>query len=487
MRSLDEYNEALTSNREITEANFIFCLWKNVDLFADYEKDIRADRDLLTPDGQFYYSLGYEMYKMKYKSFDDASIYSYLEGKEILKNGFIRRGGYKTVEEIKRILNEDNVETYYDELVKSNAILSLHDEGYDVLKYLDKFKKMTYSQVEDFVEYKLNNIFFKSSLGGSTITDLTTGYDKWIEEWDKGSGVGYKVGFPMLNYHLAGIHKKNLILHLAGIGQGKTTSALLMYVLPILESGESICIMANEQGQEEFRQMLLATVLFNRIKYFKMNRQKLLFGGFSDDDKAALKEATVWLEKYKNQLHYVHLDDYDIGNVKRIVKKYSKLNVGAFLFDTLKPKDESSDKAWADFSEVSKELFLLAQKENVAMIATAQLASNAANRKFLDLSCIGKSRAIAETAGQVIMFRAIRENEKEKLKVYTYAKDAAGKYTNIKKDLKLDEDRDYIVLFVPKNRYGKAGDLQIVYERNMDFNTMKEIGYCSIDFDGFGN
>lgn len=486
MQTLDNYPKELTDQREMTEANFIFCLWRNPDLYGDYEKEVRADRDLLTDDGRFYYSLGYEMYNLGYKSFDDASIYSYVDGKDVLKNGFARRGGYKTVDEIKRILNEDNIETYYDELVKSNAILALHDDGFDCLRYIDKFKKMTYSQLEDFLEYKLNNTFFKSSLGGVTFTSLASGYEKWIDQWDSGTGIGYKVGFPMLNYHLAGIHKRNLILHLAGIGQGKTTSALLMYVLPMVESGESVCIIANEQGEEEFRQMFLATVLFNRINYKKMNRQKLLFGGFSDEDKDALNKAATWLKQYEKQIHFVHLNDYEIGNVKRIIKKYSKLKVGAFLFDTLKPKDDSSDKAWADFSEVSKELFLLAQKEDVAVIATAQLASNATNRKFLDLSCIGKSRAIAETAGQVIMFRPLRENEKQNLKVYTYVKDNAGKNTSVKKEIPLDENKDYVVLFVPKNRYGKAGDLQIVYERNMDFNTMKELGYCHIDYDGFG-
>ena len=128
----------------------------------------------------------------------------------------------------------------------------------------------------------------------------------------------------------------------------------------------------------------------------------------------------------------------------------------------------------------------MAQKEDVAVIATAQLAANSSSRKFLDLSCIGKSRAIAETAGQVIMFRPLREAEKKSLKVYTYMKDSAGKFTSVKKEIALDEDKDYVVLFVPKNRYGKAGNLQIVYERNMDFNTMKELGYCDIDYDGFG-
>lgn len=481
MNTINDYPKKLVENRDLIEANFVFCLWKDPELYYDFGREVKADRDLLTEDGRFYFSLGNEMFKLGYKSFDDASIYSYIEGKETIKNGFTRRGGYKTVDEIKKILNVENIETYYDELMKSNALLSLYDEGYDVLQYIDKLNKMTYTQLEDFVEYKLNNIFFKTSLSGIKVSDLTTGYDRWIEEWDKGKSIGFRVGFPLINYHLAGIHKKNLILHLAGIGQGKTTSALLMYVLPVLESGEQVCIIANEQDEEEFRQMMLATVLFNRIKYFKMNRQKLLFGNFSDDDKKHLKMAADWLEKYKNKLHYIHLNDYEISNVKRVIKKYSKLGVGLFLFDTLKPENDASDKAWADFSEVSKELFLLAQKENVAIVATAQLATSAANRKFLDLSCIGKSRAIAETAGQVLMFRPLRDSEKEKLEVYSYAKDSKVKVLH-----KLDKDKDYIVLFVPKNRYGKAGDLQIVYERNMDFNTMKELGYCHIEYDGFG-
>jgi hypothetical protein len=64
MQSLDNYDKKLTENREMIEANLIFCLWKNPDLYGDYEKEIRADRDLLTEDGKFYYSLGYEMHKL---------------------------------------------------------------------------------------------------------------------------------------------------------------------------------------------------------------------------------------------------------------------------------------------------------------------------------------------------------------------------------------------------------------------------------------
>ena len=485
MRKLEDYPSYLVENRKLIEGSFIFSLWKMPESYGEFDKDIKADQDFLTPEGVYYYSLGLQMYQKGIRSFDDASIYTFLADKPVLKQGFDNRGGYRTVNEMTSILSVANTESYYDELVKSNSILQLYDEGYDVKKYLKEFSQMTYAQLEDFMEYKLNNIFLKSSSSGVNTADITVNYKEWIDKWDTGEGIGYPVGFGMLNYHLAGIHKKNLILHLGGIGQGKTTSSLLMYVLPIIESGEEICIIANEQDEEQFRQMLLSTVLFNRINYRKMNRQKLLFGGFSEEDKQHLIKASEWLGQYQNKLHFVHLTDYGTSNVKRIIKKYAKLGVGAFLFDTLKPYDESSDKAWAEFSETAKMLFQLAQKEDIAIIATAQLSSESAKRKYLDLSCIGKSRAIAETAGQVIMFRPLRESEKKSLKVYIFDKDLKGKTTNVKKDIPLDEDKDYIIVFIPKNRYGSA-DIQIVYERNQSFNSLKELGYTHVEYDGFG-
>ena len=106
------------------------------------------------------------------------------------------------------------------------------------------------------------------------------------------------------------------------------------------------------------------------------------------------------------------------------------------------------------------------------------------DRRYLDLSCIGKSRAIAETATQVVCFRTLTNEEKQKLKPYQYQKNEDGKYSKIRKVIDLDENKDYIVLFTPKNRFGETQP-QLVYERNMSFNTLKEIGYVEIQYDGF--
>jgi hypothetical protein len=58
-------------------------------------------------------------------------------------------------------------------------------------------------------------------------------------------------------------------------------------------------------------------------------------------------------------------------------------------------------------------------------------------------------------------------------------------YDDSKEIIDLDPLKDYVVFFVTKNRYGRANDLNILYERNMDFNTMKEIGYIDIPYDKY--
>ena len=474
----------LTKKRNEIECNFVLSLWKDPDSIEIYEKNIINGEDIITADGMFYYGIVTQMTKLGYKAIDNITVHTFLSDNETLKNGFEIRGGYATVNEITSLLDVRNLDSYYDDLIKNNVILNLYDEGFDVERYWDKFNQMTSSQVYDFMDYKVNNVFV-NRIEKLKTENLSEGYASYVEEWDKGVMQGFPVGFPILNYRLAGVHKKNLLLHLAHIGNGKTTSSILFYILPAIKHGENVCIIANEQGTEEFRQMILSTVLFNEIWYRKMNRQKFIRGGFSESDKEAIGRAEEWLKSQKGRILFIETADYSVNNVKKIVRKYSKIGYGLFVFDTLKPEFENSDRAWADFSETAKELFMVAKTQDVAIIATAQLSSESMARRYLDLSCVGKSRAIAETATQVVMFRTLSEEEKENVYVYRLKRDENGKYLNEKEQVDLETDKDYIVLFTPKNRFGDTQP-QIVYERNMGWNSLREIGQAHINYDGFG-
>jgi hypothetical protein len=73
-------------------------------------------------------------------------------------------------------------------------------------------------------------------------------------------------------------------------------------------------------------------------------------------------------------------------------------------------------------------------------------------------------------------------NENYDCKPFIYIKDENGKYTSSKRYIELDKSKEYIVKFVDKNRYGKD-HFCILYERNLSFNSLHEVGFCTIKED----
>ena len=449
--------------------------------------DYKINFKLLGSDSAFYIGIVNKLLEQGINTIDEVSFSSMVESFR-LTEAYQRYGGFNTVKNLKSIVDERNADSIVDTWRKWNLVKNLEESGMlNIEKHWDKIKVMNTSQIEDYMTAKINDVAMNTGIDGNVdVYDLTTGYEEAINEWDKGVAIGYKLGYPILNYELCGLHKSSMSLLLAHSGNGKTSFAIPLAILPILEQGDKVMILANEQDCDTWRQMILSTVLFNKIKYRKMNRQKLMYGNFTQEDREAMKQAYEWLGQYKGNLKFVELNDYGIDNIRRIVKKYSKMGFGTMIIDTLKPEKDDSDKAWGQFSETAKELFVLAKQNNIAMLCTAQLSTSSYGRKYLDINAIGKSRAIAEVCGQIIMFRSLQKEEKEKIKVWKHKRDEkTGKLLQTTETVKLDTDKDYICLFIVKNRYGRS-NVQLVYERNMAFNTYIEIGFTEVEYDGFG-
>lgn len=468
--------EEIVGNREVIECNFVFSIYKELENISDYQR-LDVNRDLMTEDGKYYWGLAKAMFANGYKSIDNMSIYSFLADKEKAKEQFETKGGWQTVSEIMSLINVDNTSAYYDELCKNNMLINLYKAGFNVMGDLEKYQKMSSEELYDFFDYQLQDIAI-DKIEKINAEDMSINYDDYIDEWDKGTMLGFPIGTPMLNYQLAGIHKKNLMLHLGGIGQGKTTTAVIMYVIPAIQNGENVLIIANEQTASEFRQIILATVLFNKIKGVKgMNRQKFIKGSFTDEQKLKLKEAAKWVENQEGNITFVEMQDYNITNVRKVIKKYSKIGYGLVVYDTLKPMSDASERSWGEFSDVAKELFLLSKKCDVAIVATAQMTSDANQRTILDLSCVGKSRSIAETSSTVLGFRPVRAEEIQKLKPYNFEKNDDG--VSKKVVVTLQEDKHYVIWFIMKNRFG-ATSPHVVMEFDQSFCKLREIGYVNL-------
>lgn len=116
-------------------------LWKDPSYIGSY-KHLIAGQDIVTPDGMFYYNIARGIANLNYQMFDNITVNTYLDDKPTVKDGFIKRGGYKTVQEIMSLLNIANIDSYYDELVKNNALMDLYDAGFAVVENWDKFSGM---------------------------------------------------------------------------------------------------------------------------------------------------------------------------------------------------------------------------------------------------------------------------------------------------------------------------------------------------------
>jgi len=483
MSKLDNYPKELTSQRQQIEGSFIFCLWKNPDLYYDYQNEIRADKDFLTEDGVFYYSLGYEMFKLGYKSFDDASIYSYIDDKETLKNGFARRGGYREVDNIKRILNEENVDRYYDELVKSNMLLKLHDKGFNVVGEIEKFKKMNSVQLYDYFEYQLDNVFLNRG-SGVKIIDLDLD-DDFINSCDAGMdmGLSYASACPILNYHTLGLHRSNVQIFGGFSGTGKTSFCISSYILPILDQNEKVTIIANEMNMRAWQHILMATILSQKLGYFGLPRKKQKMGNLSEEQLQKMHEAKeYYLKHYKGKIKFAKIFDYSVEDVKKIIRKMSKLGFNYFLYDTFKAEDSSSQTVTGELIEASKQLLQVAEKEDVGIIITMQLAIYMENTRYLTAATLSNAKGVKEVVSELVLTRPLWDDEmpgeRYDVKPYRFKKDSNGKFTKIKEEITLNPEKKYRLIFLDKSR-NDEGETVLLYQFDGAWNKWTELGYCT--------
>lgn len=482
--SLKNYPQELIKGRESAEATFVFCLWKQPDLFDDFQRiNANDDQTLKTEDGTFYFSLGRQMYNQGFRSFDNVTIYTFLENKPTVKKHFDELGGYATVSKLCSLVNPENVDAYYDKIAKMNTLMTLHDKGFSVIDNIEKFAKMTNQEVYDYYDYILNSVSIKNTHDIDVETLEID--DKFLKECDEGSaqGISYGAHCPILNYLTLGTPLGDMYMFAGHSGVGKTSFVFENMILPMTEDGVKCAVISNEQRSKDFKQLLLVHIMTTELDYWGLTRKKLKIGNFTDEQWEYLRKAKkISQEKYGN-IQFVKLFDNDMNKVKRIIKKLAKLGYQAIMFDTMKSEDEIDEAMWQQLLIHSRKLFQITSRENISLICTYQLALHTLNKRYLDASCLSNAKQIKEVFSEMVYARPLWDDEypgeKFDVKAYQLEKDSSGKYTNVRKTIPLDRDKKYIVAFLDKTR-NDDDKIQVLYQFNGRFNRWKEIGYCSV-------
>ena len=483
-KELSEYPKELTESRNSVEASFIFCLWKQPDLYSDYGTlNDNNDETIKTEDGIFYYSLGKQLYKQGFKAFDNVSVYTFLEDKPTVKKHFERLGGYKTVEELRSLVDVENTDAYFDQIAKMNTLMMLHDKGFNVLDNVKKLMKMTNQEVYDYYDYLLNSISLNTG-HDSVIEDLVID-QAYINKCDTGEEMGLNYGkvCHILNYLTMGLPLGEMTMIGGHSGTGKSSFIFECIVLPLVEQGIKVAIISNEQKIHSFQQLLLVHILTQDLDYWELTRKKIKTGHFTDPQKEMLNLACqISAEKYPN-IKFVKLFDTDMAKTKKIIRKLAKLGYQAAIYDTLKVEDTFDRSTWEQLLIQSRQLFQLGSKENIAVITTFQLALSTLNKRWLDAGCLSNGKQVKEVYSEMIYLRQLWDDEytgeKHDCKAYRLKRDANGKLTKVKEMITLDKDRKYLVAFLDKTRNDEDKQT-VLYEWNGRFNKWTELGYCTI-------
>lgn len=480
--------ERLNKNLSIAESNLIGCLYKSPDLFSE----IAINKDELSEDGDFYYSLGERLYSAKYDTFDEVAIYTVLEGNESLKKYWESHGGWATIKELIAPISVKNFDAYVDNFTKYCLLRNLHSKGFNIENEYDKFSMMKANQVYDYWEYQLNTITI------DTVSDIKfeslSFTDDEIREIEAGEEMGLNYGKynHMLNSYTMGIPKSEMCLIAGYVNSGKSSWAFENIVMPIVEQQIKTCIISNEQKSKVFKMLLMIHVLTTDLNYWQLTRKKLKSGKYTDEDKAMIAKARDIIKvKYDPYITFVKLFDYNSSMVKKIIKKLAKRGLELVLYDTFKASDsnEKDGKGWEKLISDSRDLFQIASKENLAFVATAQLALNQTGKRYLDLNTLAGARAISEVCSEVLQFRDIFADEfkggKYDIKPYKLIRDkVTGKFTSVKEEVILDQNKKYKLFFLSKTRNDEQGKV-VVYEVDGAWNKWKEVALGTVIQTGY--
>jgi len=319
------------------------------------------------------------------------------------------------------ISSYSNNEEYHLQEVQKYAVLRSFEKEHFINttdeKLVDKLCKMNLKQVRSFFQYKFSTIFSNVNHGEVIESNLLDEglIDEAIEEMDEGDVMGLQLhDAPRLNYKIKGWRKGVLAYLVLASGVGKTSFGFEKFILSLIENQKKGLIFANEENSKKFIRLMLATVAA-RILKTPINRERMSKGGFDKDgSREKLNNAKKWIaQNHPDMIKFFHLKKYRLEDITNRIEMYRPLGYEYCFIDTFKPESGGGEAArWERFSENAQELHDCIKEDanNMGTIATVQLKIGKEYR-FLDLSVIGKSNEIVETAGLVMAGRMMYDDE----------------------------------------------------------------------------
>ena len=507
-----QVSEKLIKPSKIHETLLVAYFWKNPSLYKKYSSRQLGEATFTQDIWWQFYRLGKIMYDQGIRTFDETSVYSFLETQQdrSLIARYLEFGGYNIIEQAIEEVEGDseNIGYHIDEIQKYQILRQYQIDGLlnpdaimkikgKEINVLDNLIRMTLEQLKSFFKYKMTKPFTSANSGNIKVKKLIAERQETFEELNKGISLGLPFReAPRLTKITKGAKLGNLTYLVLSSGIGKTSFSMEKYILSLIENEEKAQLYANEEGILRFRNTMYATISANIISNPKnknkswyhpevISRERLMAGKFTQKEWAILNKIDEYLEtKDDDIIMFFEIEKYVFDEVIENIETYRPLGYKHILFDTFKPDLSKGEHArWEKFSNHAQALDNCIKEgaNNCACIANVQLKIGKEYR-YLDLGVIGKALEISEVAGTIMAGRLMFADEypggTHELNAYDYKiNEFIGEVEKV--PYELDPEKTYLILFVPKNRFGGTLE-QIVFEVDYDTNSWKEVAYVKV-------
>ncbi|AKO92023.1 hypothetical protein BEH_07855 [Priestia filamentosa] len=476
------------------EANVVGCMWSKTELYYDYADLTR--KTFKNPIWSFYYTVGLKVVNKNITVLDEVAVEVYIKDNPQLMENYEKYGKFDIIDNLKSYITVDNIEAYINDLKKWSALYDIVDNLTIDESVITDAHDMDINDLYDYFNAQMNSIFINADDGVES-HKLEDDLDDIIEEANKGLNVGMPIPSDILSEEIGGVMQGQIILVGGLSGTGKTGFTIQMMLSSLFENEEAGGIMLNEQDHVKWKQELLTWIINNKLIHLEkfknckpFNKKRWRQGNFTDEEHQLLKAASKYLKnKMKNnQIVLIHFKSYSRKQAERVIRKYASLGVKNFVLDTFKISSDrdNTDSFWLSMQEDMRKFDDLIKPSNldVSLWVTLQLQKGSALKRYLTGDSIGMAKNVIDVASVGLLMRRLRNDEysdgKYPVKVW---KPLTKESMQSGKEIKLDRNRKYVVIFIEKNRNGEAQSYQIVAEQDLGRLVYKEIGICDIPFD----
>lgn len=475
---MSEFRDELLRHKRNAEMQYVVSLYSDVEYYDEYNMD--AKKNLTNPHWTMYYALLKNMVEKKhYSTIDEVSVELYMSGaNEKLKKMYENAGGWATIEEALQIIETENIEAYYNEVIRYSALLKLNDAGFDIQHNWDLYNRLSYEELSQVVSGVVDTVFSEVDLGGEKVKDIKDGIKGMIDEADKGVNRGLPVGSRVLNSVINGQTLGNITMVGGASGIGKTFTTLCQVLPSVIKEKEPLFVMCNEEDLAKWQKEILTWIINNPMKS-EFIKSRFYQGGFTKEERGHLDKAVEYLEEMVEDglIRFVNFETFSMAKAIKLIRRYStQYEIKYFVVDTLKLDNDIgskiNDNTWLLLQQNMVKLYNTVKPtaKNVHVWVTYQLNKSVKTR-YLDQSALGISKNVADVVSTLLLIRDVLESEKG-------ANGLTVKKQNGTK-VQLSEDEEYMVVFIDKNRQGSTSN-QVVWRVDKGRNIIKDVGFTKI-------